>query len=91
MAYIEYVVDKFGRKFKKEKDWQPTGHWNQPVPNMKLFVKNQHSDFTYYAHSDENGNIVLDEEMTIPAHIREYFNSTDKLIEPKIILWKYAD
>ena len=90
---MEYVVDKFGRKFKKDKDWQPNGHWNQPVPNMRLFVRSQYSNWTYYAHTDENGNIILDEEMGIPADIREYFKkySTDKLEEPKISRWKYIN
>ena len=40
-----------------------------------------------------NGDIILDEEMGIPADIREYFKkySTDKLEEPKITCWKYID
>ena len=87
---MEYVIDKFGRKFKKETDWQPNGRWNQPVPNMRLFVRCQYSSFTYYAHSDENGEIIVDDEMKIPAHIIEGSKIFSyKLEEPKVTSWKY--
>ena len=92
MGNYIWVVDKFGRRFKDSTNWQPNGHWNQPVPNMKLLVRTRYSSKSYRAHSDENGNIILDEK--IGKSSKEQQECLIKLGKKeddykKIMLWKY--
>ena len=92
MCKYIWVIDKFGRRFKDTTDWHSYGHWNQPVPNMKLLVRTHYSTKSYKAHTDENGVIVLDEKIGNPnKEQEELIIKLGKKVDDskKIMLWKY--